>query len=88
MLGKIAYLKDALTQYRLSAGNATSTMKLKKIMKDDEELIKRLMVCENLEMSRADACFMRSMLVVKDICRMTFLRMFPLIVKIRRGLSL
>ena len=85
-LGKIAYLKDSLTEYRLSPDNATSTLKLKKIMEDDEKLIQRIRKMEQYDMSREEGLFMKMMLAAKDVCRMMFMRFFPVLVRIRKEL--
>ena len=87
-MGKVAYLKDSLTEYRLSSNNATSTMKLKKIMEDEEKLIRRIREQDYYDMSPAAGLFMKSMLAAKDVCRLAFMRSFPMIINIRKRFSL
>lgn len=85
-LGRVAYLKDALTDYRLSSDNITSRMKLKKIMEDDAKLIRRIKAMGYFDMNTFDECYMKIMLTIKDYCRLVFLRSFPVLIRIRKGL--
>ncbi len=72
-LGKIVYLDDALTQYRLSSENATSTLKLKKIMEDDTKMIGHIKEAGFLKMTDFDEFIMKSVLTVRDVSRLLFL---------------
>ncbi len=86
--GRVAYLKESLTEYRLSSDNTTSTMKIKKIMEDDAKLIRNIREQDYYDMSPADELIMKCMLAVKDICRLAFMKSFPIIIYMRKRLNL
>lgn len=73
-LGKVAYLRESLTKYRISTENTTSQMKLKKILQDDDQMMINLIEYGKLTISRWDIIVHKIALTIRDYIRFIYMK--------------
>ena len=74
VLGKVAYLKEPLTVYRISTSNTTSSLKMKKILADDAQMMRNLQDYPYINISNWDLLVHKIVLTCRDYARAFYMR--------------
>ncbi len=74
VFGKVAYIYEPLTKYRISMNNVTARTKLSKIMKDDDQMIKNLKKSGLIDINAYDIAMHKCILTVRNIARYLYMR--------------
>lgn len=74
VLGKVAYLKEPLTVYRISPNNMTSKLKMKKILADDDQMMRNLKEYPYICISKWDLIAHKIVLTCRDYARAFYLK--------------
>lgn len=72
--GKIGYVSDSLTKYRISTSNTTSQMKLKKIMQDDKVMMSNLKKQNLVPINQGDCIIHSVVMFFRNIARFMYMK--------------
>ncbi|WP_022760426.1 glycosyltransferase [Butyrivibrio sp. AD3002] len=75
VFGKVAYIYEPLTKYRISMNNVTARTKLSKIMNDDDQMIKNLKESGLIDINIFDEVVHKGMLTGRNVARYLYMRM-------------
>lgn len=72
--GLVGYVDDPLSNYRVSASNETSSLRIREILEDDIRMIGNIMDCTGMKINRLDQTCHKMMYIVRTIARNIFMR--------------
>lgn len=74
VFGKVAYIYEPLTKYRISLNNVTAKTKLSKIMQDDDQMMRNLKESGLININIFDIVIHKCMLTMRNIARFIYMR--------------
>ena len=72
--GKLVYISEVLSEYRISMGNTTGSLKLKRIMDDDTRMMNNLINYDGIDISLSDIVIHKLVLSARDIARLLYMK--------------
>lgn len=72
--GKVAYIYEPLSKYRISLDNTTAKTKLSVIMADDDQMMRNLKESGLIRINPVDIMVHKVMLTLRDIARFMYMR--------------
>lgn len=75
VFGKVGFLSEALTKYRVSCSNVTSQMNIKKILEDDDRMMENLLKYEHISIDKKDIILHKAVITLRDYARVIYMKL-------------